>query len=118
MFPVGTGFRGDHFLARYEGAIVLALFCLGAFAMDAIGIHAVFGRVLLGACLPKGALMNAHGLIEPSLINIGLQAGVIEPGLFSILVLMAIVTTRMATPLFDWIVRRHAPTPAPEPAEA
>ncbi|MFO1269633.1 MAG: cation:proton antiporter, partial [Rubrivivax sp.] len=55
-----------------------------------------------------GALMNARGLMELIIINIGLAAGVIEVGLFSILVLMAVVTTLMATPLFDWIVRRDA----------
>ena len=163
-------------------AIVLALFCLSAWAMDAIGIHAVFGGFILGACLPRGeftarlraqlqpfvvvfllpmfftysglntqlnmvmqpalllaalailaasfagkgiacwaaarltgennrdamaigALMNARGLMELIIINIGLQAGVIEPGLFAILVLMAIVTTLMATPLFNRVVR-------------
>ncbi|WP_101927258.1 cation:proton antiporter [Luteimonas rhizosphaerae] len=165
-------------------AAMLGLFCLSAFTMDAIGIHAVFGGFLLGACMPKGALtealrrqlepfvvvfflpmfftfsglktdlalvlqpelalaaaaillasfagkfiacwgaarlsgednqdalaigalMNARGLMELILINIALQAGVIQPGLFSILVLMAIVTTLMATPLFNWIMRRQ-----------
>ncbi|MET0207596.1 MAG: cation:proton antiporter, partial [Burkholderiaceae bacterium] len=163
-------------------AVLLILFCLSAWAMDAIGIHAVFGGFLLGASLPKGplveklreqlqpfvvvfllpmfftysglntrlgvvldpaitmaavaillasfcgkglacwaaaratgennadsmaigALMNARGLMELIIINIGLQAGVIEPGLFSILVLMAILTTLMATPLFNWVMR-------------
>jgi len=165
-------------------AVMLILFCLSAWLMDAIGIHAVFGGFLLGACMPKGALvekirdtlqpfvvvfflpmfftfsglktdlgmvlepqlllaagaillvsfagkglacwaaarmagesprdaqaigalMNARGLMELILINIGLQAGVIKQGLFSILVLMAIVTTLMATPLFNWIMRRR-----------
>ncbi|WP_279363026.1 cation:proton antiporter [Xanthomonas sacchari] len=164
-------------------AVVLMLFCVSAWAMDAIGIHAVFGGFLLGACLPKGALteklreqlqpfvvvfllpmfftfsglktelsvlldpqillaagavllasflgkgiacwaaarisgetnrnamaigalMNARGLMELIIINIGLQAGVIEQGLFSILVLMAITSTLMATPLFNWVMRR------------
>ena len=58
-----------------------------------------------------GSLMNARGLMELIIINIGLQAGVIEPGLFSILVLMAILTTLMATPLFGLVYR---PAPAPE----
>ena len=59
-----------------------------------------------------GALMNARGLMELIIINIGLQAGVIEPGLFSILVIMAILTTLMATPLFNWIMRdRRAASP-------
>ena len=59
-----------------------------------------------------GALMNARGLMELIIINIGLQAGVIEPGLFSILVLMAIVSTLMATPLFNWVTRQRKPDAA------
>ena len=55
-----------------------------------------------------GALMNARGLMELIIINIGLQAGVIEPALFSILVLMAIVTTLMASPLFEIVYGREA----------
>jgi Kef-type K+ transport system membrane component KefB len=47
-----------------------------------------------------GALMNARGLMELIIINIGLQAGIIGKGLFAMLVLMAIVTTLMAAPLF------------------
>ncbi|RYF77805.1 MAG: cation:proton antiporter [Comamonadaceae bacterium] len=171
-------------------ATVLVLFALCAFAMDAIGIHAVFGGFLLGACLPRGALttklreqlqpfvvifllplfftysglntrlsvlldpgilvaavaillasfggkavacwgaarlageshrdalaigalMNARGLMELIIINIGLQAGIILPGLFSILVLMAIATTLMATPLFNWAMRKRELRSAP-----
>jgi len=41
-------------------------------------------------------------------VNIGLQRGVIQPALFSILVLMAIVTTLMASPVFEWVYGRHA----------
>jgi len=55
-----------------------------------------------------GALMNARGLMELIIINIGLQAGVIGPALFSIMVLMAIVTTLMASPLFEIVYGRHA----------
>ena len=53
-----------------------------------------------------GALMNARGLMELIIIDIGLQAGVIEPGLFAILVLMAILSTLMATPLFNLVMGR------------
>ncbi|MBN6150880.1 cation:proton antiporter [Xanthomonas sp. AmX2] len=175
--------RPDQPLSAGVLSVVLMLFCVSAWAMDAIGIHAVFGGFLLGACLPKGALteklreqlqpfvvvfllpmfftfsglktqlsvlldpqillaagaillasfmgkglacwaaarltgennrdamaigalMNARGLMELIIINIGLQAGVIDQGLFSILVLMAILSTLMATPLFNWIMRR------------
>ncbi|MBM3839941.1 MAG: cation:proton antiporter [Verrucomicrobia bacterium] len=58
--------------------------------------------------LAVGTLMNARGLMELIIINIGLQKGVIEPGLFSIMVLMAIVTTLMASPVFEWVYGRHA----------
>jgi Kef-type K+ transport system membrane component KefB len=54
-----------------------------------------------------GALMNSRGLMELIIVNIGLQQGVIETGLFSVLVLMAVVTTLMASPLFEWVYGRH-----------
>jgi len=51
-----------------------------------------------------GTLMNARGLMELIIINIGLQRGVISEELFAILVIMAVLTTLMASPLFDWLV--------------
>lgn len=166
-------------------ALVLVLFLLSAWAMDAVGIHAVFGGFLLGTAMPRGklaaaireklepvtvvlllpffftysglhteltlladpallavaalilvlsiaakggacylaarlsgqdhatasgigALMNARGLMELIVINIGLQRGVITPALFSMLVVMAIVTTLMASPLFEALYGRRA----------
>jgi Kef-type K+ transport system membrane component KefB len=58
--------------------------------------------------LGLGALMNARGLTELIIVNIGLTAGVIGPALFSMLVLMAIVTTLMASPLFELVYGRAA----------
>jgi len=55
-----------------------------------------------------GALMNSRGLMELIIINIGLQKGIIGPALFSMLVLMAVVTTMMATPLFELFYGRQA----------
>lgn len=51
-----------------------------------------------------GALMNARGLMELIIINVGLQRGVISGELFATLVVMAIVTTLMASPLFEFLV--------------
>ena len=51
-----------------------------------------------------GTLMNARGLMELIIINVGLQRGVISEALFAILVIMAVVTTLMASPLFDALV--------------
>ena len=53
--------------------------------------------------LAVGALMNARGLMELILLNIGRDRGLIGPELFSIMVVMAIVTTLLATPVFRWV---------------
>jgi len=51
--------------------------------------------------------------MELIVVNIGLQHGIIRPGLFSVLVLMAVVTTLMASPIFAWVYgRRAAEVPA------
>ena len=55
-----------------------------------------------------GALMNARGLMELIIINIGLQAGVIGTALFSMMVLMAVITTLMASPLFEAVYGKRA----------
>ncbi|RUP05036.1 MAG: cation:proton antiporter [Mycobacterium sp.] len=65
-----------------------------------------------------GSLMNARGLIELILLNIGLQAGIITPALFTILVLVAIVTTLMATPIFEWVYGRYRVDDLPAPDAA
>lgn len=51
-----------------------------------------------------GTLMNARGLMELIIINIGLQRGVISEGLFAVLVIMAVITTLMASPIFERLV--------------
>ncbi len=56
--------------------------------------------------LAIGSLMNARGLMELILLNIGLQAGIITPTLFTMLVLMAIVTTLVASPIFEFVYGR------------
>ena len=46
-----------------------------------------------------GAMMNARGLMALIAINVGYELGVVPKSLFSILVLMALVTTALTTPL-------------------
>ena len=48
-----------------------------------------------------GILINARGLVELIALNIGLDAGIISPTVFSMLVLMALATTLMTSPLLD-----------------
>jgi Kef-type K+ transport system membrane component KefB len=57
--------------------------------------------------LAIGTLMNARGLMELILLNIGLERGIITPTLFTIMVMMAMVTTLMATPIFEYVYRRR-----------
>jgi Kef-type K+ transport system membrane component KefB len=54
-----------------------------------------------------GVLMNARGLMELIILNIGLERGVITPTLFTIMVVMAVVTTLMASPLFELVYGRR-----------
>jgi Kef-type K+ transport system membrane component KefB/nucleotide-binding universal stress UspA family protein len=49
-----------------------------------------------------GWLMNTRGLTELIVLNIGLKFGVISPLLFTMLVIMALVTTFMTSPLLEW----------------
>jgi len=51
-----------------------------------------------------GTLMNARGLMELIIINIGLSRGIISQELFAMLVIMAVVTTLVASPIFDALV--------------
>jgi Kef-type K+ transport system membrane component KefB len=64
-----------------------------------------------------GTLMNARGLMELIIINIGLQRGIISEGLFATLVIMAVVTTLMTSPLFDFFMGSsdEGLNPEPEP---
>lgn len=71
-------------------------------------LAARLNKVPLRESVALGSLMNARGLIELILLNIGLEAGIITPTLFSVLVLVAIVTTLMATPVFEFVHGRHS----------
>ena len=63
-----------------------------------------------------GVLMNARGLMELIIINIGLQRGIISEGLFATLVIMAVITTLMASPIFERLVGsgNYQPESVPE----
>jgi len=90
--PYLWGMCGLVFVAAVAGkfgACWLAARCAGLPNREALGI---------------GTLMNARGLMELIIINIGLQRGVISKELFAILVIMAVVTTLMASPLFEALV--------------
>ena len=55
-----------------------------------------------------GVLMNTRGLVELIVLNIGLDLGVLSPTLFTILVVMAVVTTAATSPVLSAILGRPA----------
>jgi Kef-type K+ transport system membrane component KefB/nucleotide-binding universal stress UspA family protein len=106
-------------------ALIIAVACLGKF-----GGSFVAGR-LTGLrwreATAVGILMNTRGLMELIVLNIGLDLGVISPALFTMMVLMALVTTFMTTPLLQLVYptseigkeeAASITTPAPEPVSA
>lgn len=90
----------------FVALVVLAAACLGkgGACWAAARLHGEDNRTALAV----GALMNARGLMELIILNIGLARGVITSTFFSIMVVMAIVTTLMAAPFFEWVYGRHA----------
>ncbi len=85
-------------------ASLLILSIIGKFAACSISAYA--GGETKQSALCIGALMNARGLMELILLNIGLERGLITQHLYTALVIMAIVTTVMATPIFNAFYRR------------
>lgn len=58
-----------------------------------------------------GVLMNTRGLVELIVLNIGLDLGVLSPTIFAMLVIMAVVTTMMASPLLHLLGYRTSNQP-------
>ncbi len=54
-----------------------------------------------------GVLMNTRGLVELIVLNIGFDLGVISPRLFTMLVIMALLTTMMTSPLLTLLLRKQ-----------
>jgi Kef-type K+ transport system membrane component KefB len=79
-------------------------------AIGCSGAARLAGRPLRES-LAIGALMNARGLMELIMLNIGLHRGLITPTLFTVMVTMTLVTTMAAGPLFEWAWRGSAEVP-------
>jgi len=64
-----------------------------------------------------GALMNTRGLMELIVLNIGYDLGVLNPAVFAMMVIMALVTTFMTAPaleLINWIFKEKTILAGPE----
>ena len=80
----------------------------------AVAVAGKFGGSLLAAkftgqswsdSFAIGALMNTRGLMELIVLNIDYDLGVLSPTVFTMMVLMALVTTFMTSPALYWIER-------------
>jgi Kef-type K+ transport system membrane component KefB len=60
-----------------------------------------------------GVLMNTRGLMELIVLNVGLDLGVLSPVLFTMFVIMAVVTTLVTTPILHQLGESGAQSPAP-----
>ena len=70
-----------------------------------------------------GILLNTRGLVELVILGAGLELGVLTPPVYSMMVLMALVTTAMATPILQVLaLARNGPfrdsTPSSSPSGA
>jgi len=108
-FFVLAGMRVDLSTVDLGGALELALIL-------AVAVTGKFAGAYLGARLHRvrparaGALailMNTRGLTEIVILTVGLQLGLLDTALFSLMVVMALVTTIMAGPLLAWIYPRR-----------
>jgi Kef-type K+ transport system membrane component KefB len=85
-------------------AVVMLIACVGKGAACAVAAR-VNGEDWRHS-LAIGTLMNARGMMELIILTIGLERRIITPTLFTIMVMMAILTTVAATPLFVRVYRR------------
>jgi len=84
-------------------AAVLAVAVAGKWG--GCGLAARLGGLPAGEAACVGVLMNTRALMELIVINVGMDLGVIPPAVYCMLVLMAITTTLMATPLATRLLR-------------
>jgi len=108
LFFVFTGLRteigllNDPFLWKITGLIILVA-VTGKFVGSALA--AKFVGQNWRDSLSIGALMNTRGLMELVVLNIGYDLGVLNPQIFAMMVIMALITTFMTGPALDIINR-------------
>ncbi|MBM6499270.1 cation:proton antiporter [Flavobacterium macrobrachii] len=106
LFFVFTGLRteigliNEPYLWKITGYIILVA-VIGKFLGSALAARFV-GQNWRDS-LTIGALMNTRGLMELVVLNIGYELGVLSPKVFTMMVIMALVTTFMTGPALDII---------------
>lgn len=92
-------------------ALVVTVAIAGKFGGAALAARAVGETWRTSVTL--GLLMNTRGLTEIVILTVGLELGVITPTMFTIMLLMALVTTLMAAPLLRLIPRHEVGSSSP-----
>ncbi len=129
LLPVFFAFTGMRTQIGLVANADDALACLAVIGVATLGkfggtvIAARFARLGWRESSALGILMNTRGLMELIVLNVGLDMGVLSPTLFTMFVLMAVVTTFATTPIFAAITRgmpslRPSARPAPLPVAA
>ena len=106
LFFAFSGLRTSLGMVRAPGMPLYALLIIGSAVAGKLGGSAVAGRIAGMSWRDAGSLgvlMNTRGLMELVILNIGLDIGVISTAVFSLMVLMALVTTFMTSPLLHWL---------------
>ncbi len=108
LFFASTGLRTSIGLVSgaqmwFYCALIVAVAVAGKFGGASLAARA--SGMNARESITLGVLMNTRGLVELVVLNIGLDIGVISPALFAMMVIMALVTTFMTTPLLDLIYR-------------
>jgi Kef-type K+ transport system membrane component KefB len=104
LFFAFTGLRTQIGLLNEPSAWLI---CLGLIILATVGKlgGAMFTARLTGVnwhdSFALGALMNSRGLIELVALNIGYDLGILSPAMFTMLVIMALVTTCLTGPLLS-----------------
>ena len=123
LFFAYTGLRTDvGTIEGWPGFGILMLILAVAFVSKFGGSYAaarLVGESRRNA-LTIGVCMNTRALMELIVLNIGKDLGLLPNGIFSMLVIMAIVSTFMATPLIRWLMKEERKTGPPlgEPVPA
>jgi Kef-type K+ transport system membrane component KefB len=113
LFFVASGLQTQ--IGLIQGS-ALWLICLLVFSVACVGkiLGGTLSARLVGhswqEALCIGILMNTRGLVELIVLNVGLQLGILSPTLFALLVIMAILTTMMASPLLPLLGYRFTGT--------
>lgn len=92
---------------------IIAVACIGKFGGTAIAARLTGLNLRSSAAI--GVLMNTRGLMELVVLNIGLDLGVISQELFAMMVIMALVTTWITSPLLARILPAKAMAEAAAP---